>query len=95
MLDNLKHNMNRYYLGNLLAATVPAMSAMQVVVLDPANDTDHRKCFYQRMISSMIQKKIKNHVMTESWQRLELHKEKFEWKKLDGSKVIDGPTLAW
>eukprot|EP00957_Ditylum_brightwellii_P151139 11508079-Ditylum_brightwellii.AAC.1 len=69
-LGNLKRHTNRYYSRNLFAATVPATPAMQVVVLDPANDTDHRKCFYQR-------------------------KEKFEWMKPDGSKVIDGPTLAW
>eukprot|EP00957_Ditylum_brightwellii_P077477 5887087-Ditylum_brightwellii.AAC.1 len=71
------------------------MSAMQVVVLDSANNNDHRECFYQHVISSMIQKKIKNHATTESCQRLELQKEKFEWTKPDGSKVIDGPTLAW
>eukprot|EP00957_Ditylum_brightwellii_P017402 1310917-Ditylum_brightwellii.AAC.1 len=89
MLDNLKHHTNIYYSGNLLAATVPAMLTMQAVVLDPTNDTDHRKCFYQLVISSMIQKKIKNHAAAKSWQRLELQKEKFEWTKSDSSKVID------
>eukprot|EP00957_Ditylum_brightwellii_P109505 8351440-Ditylum_brightwellii.AAC.1 len=46
------------------------------------------------MVSSIIQKKIKNHTTTESWRRLELQKEKFEWTKADSSKVIDRPTLA-
>eukprot|EP00957_Ditylum_brightwellii_P149579 11390381-Ditylum_brightwellii.AAC.1 len=31
----------------------------------------------------------------ESWQRLELQREKFKWIKHDSSKVINGPTLAW
>eukprot|EP00957_Ditylum_brightwellii_P101757 7755029-Ditylum_brightwellii.AAC.1 len=71
-LDDLKRHANQYHSGNPLATTFPAPSAMNVAVLDPANNADHRKCFYQRMVFSMIQKKIKNHTMTESWRRLEL-----------------------
>eukprot|EP00957_Ditylum_brightwellii_P150539 11462977-Ditylum_brightwellii.AAC.2 len=95
MLNNLKCHTNHYYSQNPLTAAVPATMTMQVAVLDPANNTDHRKCFYQQVISSMIQKKIKNHTMLESWQTLELQREKFEGTKTDNSKVIDGPTLAW
>eukprot|EP00957_Ditylum_brightwellii_P164944 12558548-Ditylum_brightwellii.AAC.1 len=75
------------------AATIPAPLAMNVAVLDLANNADHRKCFYQHVVSSMIQKKINNHTTTESWRRLELQKEKFEWTKADDSKVVNGPTL--
>eukprot|EP00957_Ditylum_brightwellii_P203426 15334559-Ditylum_brightwellii.AAC.1 len=46
-LNNLKRHTNCYYSGNPLAAAVPSTTAMQVAVLDPANDADHMKCFYQ------------------------------------------------
>eukprot|EP00957_Ditylum_brightwellii_P118533 9039748-Ditylum_brightwellii.AAC.2 len=72
------HHANCYYTGNRFAAAFPGMMTMQVAVLDPANNTDHRKCFYQELICIMIQKKIKNHATIKSWQRLELQREKFE-----------------
>eukprot|EP00957_Ditylum_brightwellii_P048814 3703719-Ditylum_brightwellii.AAC.1 len=65
-LDDLKCPANQYHSDNLLAATVPAPLAMNVVVLDLAKNANHRKCFYQRVVSSMIQKKIKSHTMMES-----------------------------
>eukprot|EP00957_Ditylum_brightwellii_P067709 5139749-Ditylum_brightwellii.AAC.1 len=74
MHNNLKCHANCYNSGNPLTAAVPATTAMQVAILDPANNTDHRKCFTSK---------------------LELQREKFEWAKTDGSKVIDSPTLAW
>eukprot|EP00957_Ditylum_brightwellii_P198302 15110885-Ditylum_brightwellii.AAC.1 len=54
--DYLKHHANHYYSGNLLVATVPATLAMQMVVLDLANDTDHRKCFTKSWQRLKLQK---------------------------------------
>eukprot|EP00957_Ditylum_brightwellii_P090037 6857183-Ditylum_brightwellii.AAC.1 len=37
----------------------------------------------------------RDHVSTNSWQRLMLKKEQFTWTKGDGSKVYDRPSLIW
>eukprot|EP00957_Ditylum_brightwellii_P077559 5893726-Ditylum_brightwellii.AAC.1 len=81
----MKRHAHHYFGDNAMTNDVSALDAMNIADITPSTDNAHKRIFYKRVRSNMI----------ESWHCLMLKKEEFIWTKLDGTEVFHGPTSIW
>jgi len=61
--------------------------------LDPETNSNHRKCFYDRVKSNVIAKAIFQHLSAGAIKSLSLDKAIYTWSDANGNEKMDGPTL--
>ena len=63
--------------------------------LDPANDNDHKKKFFLRVVSIIITKSIEGHFTNSTLTALRNSKDKYQWIDSNGHVFNDGPTMLF
>eukprot|EP00957_Ditylum_brightwellii_P211198 15365880-Ditylum_brightwellii.AAC.1 len=94
-LEAMKCHTNRYFGDDATSDNAQSSDSMNIANITPSTDNDHKKIFFNRVRSNMIEMAIKNNLTSESWHHLMLKREEFTWTKSDGMEVFGGLTLIW
>ena len=66
----------------------------KIELLNPEQDNAHKRCFYNRVRSTIIAKAIMAHLTPAAIKALSLEKSLYTWVDNNGNEKIDGPSLV-
>ena len=71
----------------------PFPANMNLLVITPATNDDHKRMFFRQTRSRMIAKRIKKSLTKSAWNTLFSKRKHFSWESANGTISYDGPTM--
>ena len=96
-VDEVRIHTSSFYLKGLALDEVQKNKKFPELLrasqIDPANDADDKKMYYNRVRLNMIGERLRGILTEKAWTQLLNKSNKFKWTEADGSTILDGCTM--